>query len=126
MAKGTISLIFKAADAKRVIAWPCPISVPLEGGKREEQTVTPRFRLMKSDEVEKYFDTLGRVTDPGRRFGNIAFLEDVIEGFDGLKDESGAAVADDAAKEYLLSLPYGVDGLVRGYFDMIGRRLPKN
>jgi hypothetical protein len=124
--KKPVKLVFRSDDANRVISWPCTISVPQDNGERQDQLVTARFKLMASDEVQKYFDALARLSEPKHPWGNVAFLQDALTGFEGLQDESGTEADNEAAKTLLLSLPYAVDGLVRGYFDMIGTRLPKN
>jgi hypothetical protein len=103
-------------------AWPCTISVPQDDGARQEQMITPRFRVIPQSEIDELY------TPEAFRRGNsdAVLMQKVVAGFDGLKDESGEPVPDDVAKATLLGIPYVVDGLTRGYSEMLGRRTAKN
>ncbi len=100
-----------------LVSWPCTIRVPLEGGKHQDQELTPRFRIITQGRINEFFSPH---TGDGAPKGDAALLAEVIDGFDGLKDDQGSPVPDEVAKQSLLSLPYVIVGLVRGYLDMIG------
>lgn len=125
MSKTTTKFVFRKADAERVILWPCKISVPIDDkGTREDQQVTAKFKLASNEKIMESFGPMAVLRDNGSNGEN--FLKDYLVGFDNLKNENNETVSDEDAKALLLSLPYGIDGLVQGYFDMIGRRLTKN
>jgi hypothetical protein len=120
-------LIFK--ETPGIIAWPCTISVPVSGGGRQDQEVTARFNVISRERFDELVgDPLSRVTRPegAAPQGDIPLLNEVLVGFDGMKDETGATVDDARAKASLMALPYAVQGLARGYVEMIGLRPSKN
>jgi hypothetical protein len=114
MTDGKVKFVFKSGEP-RLVAWPCTISVPLDGGARQEQSIVARFKVLAP---EKIAELAGN--------GDRALLDAVIDGFDELKNEAGKPVPDKEAKAALLALPYAIEGLLVGYGDMIGRRLSKN
>ncbi len=114
--------VFKAAEAERIVAWPCKITIPVGPGKIEEQEIVARFKLVSP---ERMADVLKPVNLMGSN-GDLLQLKECLVGFDGLKDEAGNSVSDDVAVPLMLSLPYAVRGLSRGYWEMVEGRLPKN
>ncbi|MGA7673549.1 MAG: hypothetical protein WCA78_00710 [Rhizomicrobium sp.] len=121
MAKDTtVKLVFKKADADRVITWPCTITVPLDGGGSQDQLVTAKFNFVSSERLAQL-----RATATGSN-SDVDLLTECLVGFDGLKNEAGESVSDDDAKALFFSLPYAVMGLARGYYDMLSGRVAKN
>ena len=112
-----VKLVFKKDIG--LVAWQCTISVPKDDGKREEQILTARFRVLPQPRLEELYST--RAGNPA-----VPMLDEALDGFDGLKRDDGTPVADAEAKQSLLAIPYVVDGLERGYFEMLGRRTAKN
>lgn len=106
-----------------VVSWPCRISEPVDGGKREEFELTVRFKVLPQERLEQAFPRLAIMQDP-----KLAreFLAEAVQGFDGLVDENKKPVDGPQIKAGLLAQPYVHDGVLEGYFDMIGRRLTKN
>jgi hypothetical protein len=115
-------LIFRKAEADRVIAWPCLLQVPQDGGKFAERQLTVKFRQLPPERVAELVDPLKAI---GRN-GDLAIYDAVVTGFDGLTDESGASVADGDAIALFRTLTYALSGVVRGYFDMQNGRVAKN
>lgn len=116
MANGNkVAFAFKTSAAPNIVSWPCTISVPKDGGVFDEQTITARFKVISGERAREL---------AGQSYREL--LNEVVVAFVDLKNEDGAAVPDEAAKASLFELPYAVAGLVQGYFDMVGRRLPKN
>src|SRR5947209_6047913 len=103
--------VFRKAGEPRTVSWPCKISVPIDGGRFEEQTVNATFRLLDPN-------TLAEEMRPSTLIGqnaDVAVLRKVlvsVEGGDDLDD--------------VLADPVAVLGMSRGYFDMVNGRLPKN
>ena len=114
--------VFVADTPGRTILWPCSILVPVDNGA-VEQLLTARFSLdhVNEDEHAKLWDKAADKPD-----GDRYLLKTVLKGFDGLRDETGAAVADDAAIKLALSKRYIITGLINGYLMMRVGRLPKN
>lgn len=107
---------FVFSDKPATVIWPCIVSVPKDGGVREEQTITTRFKVLPGDELKS-------LSDEG---GDKKVLDAVIVGFVDLCDQMGAPVRDDVAKAALLNLPYCVLAFVEGYYAMLGGRVAKN
>lgn len=119
--------VFKSDPGE--IAWPCTISVPLSGGERQDQIVTARFVVVSNERLDELVGTaLSRLTpvEGASPQGDLPLLQEVLKGFNDLKNESGQSVGDETAKSALLALPYAVRGLARGYVEMIGLRPAKN
>jgi len=116
------SFVFEADKPGRTILWPCPILVPVDNGV-DERMMTARFSLdhVNEDEHSKLWAEAATKPDSDRYL-----LEQVLKGFDGQLDETGAAVADDVAIKLALSKRYIKSGLINGYLMMRVGYLPKN
>lgn len=114
--------VFKTAEAERVVAWDVKIGVPVGPGKVEEQEIRARYRLVAPEHMAEVL----RVTNLMGQNGDVLQLKECLVGFADLKDENGNAVNDDDAIKLVLSLPYAVRALARGYWEMVEGRLPKN
>jgi len=112
--------IFSKDEPKRVIAWPCKITVPVDGGSAEEKNITAKFRIVAPERAAE----LVRLASIAG--GDASLLKEALAGFVDLEDDAKNAVPDDIAIPLLLSLPYAVAGLTRGYFDMLQGRVAKN
>lgn len=106
-----------------LIAWPCTIRVPQDGGGHQEQQLVPRFKVIAQERIETLYGAAARTAGDNP---DTSLLGDVIDGFDGFKDETGAPVPDADAIAWAVATPYVRDGLIAGYFDMLGRRAAKN
>jgi hypothetical protein len=115
--------VFLANSETGTRAWPCKISVPLDGGKFEEQELKALFRVLPMSRVAEVLKP--SVASLGQS-GDVLLLKECLAGFEDLQDSSGARVPDDKAIPAMLEIPYVVIGLVRGYYDMVQGRLPKN
>lgn len=88
----------------------------MDGGGRQDQSITARFQMVPGEEL--------RVISEAK--GDIAALEAIIVGFENLDDSSGDPVPFERAKATLFKLPYCVIGFLTGYYEMVGGRLAKN
>lgn len=113
--------VFKAAEAERVVSWTVRIAVPIGPGKVEDQEIVARYRLVPDDRMADVVKTnvLGLS-------GDLAQLKECLVGFEDLKDENGNSVPDEKSVPLMLSLPYAVRALARGYWEMVQGRLSKN
>jgi hypothetical protein len=120
--KKATRFVLASTAATRVITWPCKIAVPLDDGQVEVQTVDAKFVVLPPEE-------LARITSPIQAPGvdsDVEVLKKVLKGFQGLQDERKNTVPDDQAVALMLSLPYAVRGLVRGYLEMASGRVAGN
>lgn len=114
--------VFNAADLTRIVAWTCTIAVPVGPGKVDVQEIEARFRMVDPDVLAEEMAP-AKLTGRG---ANSVLLEQVLDGFNGLKDATGKEVPDSDAIPLMRKLPYAAAGLAQGYFDMLAGRLPKN
>lgn len=123
MADKAPKFVFKKAEGN-VIAWPCTISVPVEGGGRQDQELIAKFKVASQQQIEEFYSIDGLMKHGAKR--DEKFLSEyLVGGVDVPKGEAGTA-SDEEVKALVLETSWAIDGVVRGYFDMIGRRLPKN
>jgi hypothetical protein len=103
------------------------VQKPLDGGGFSEEQLTARFEVIGDEEyAELVGNPLSRIGTPDKPQGDLPLLKRVLMGFDGLHDEHHKVVPDDVAMPVLLAEPYVVVGLVRGYMEMLGKRIAKN
>lgn len=146
MTQTKIMLAFKRAE-ENVIEWPCAIQVPLNGGGFEEQQLTARFKVLPDERHDFLYpselsvlaevrsaleapppmppasDSETPAEKPKRR-GDEGLLDEALLGLVGVPGAGALTEVDVAAS--LRKVPYIRDGLVRGYQEMIGRRVTKN
>jgi hypothetical protein len=103
--------VFRKAGEARTVAWPCKATLPIDGGKIEEQTILATFRLVEPSRMAE-------VLKPGNLMGQNG---DVLQLRECLVSVEGA---DDLADVF--ADPIAVSALARGYWDMIAGRLAKN
>jgi hypothetical protein len=142
-----VLLVFKEPAENRIV-WPCEIEVPLSGGGFQTQVLKARFQVLADERMEFFYPTQNAMlalianatadmlkaaqgggeiapppAPPGRR-GDDGLLDEALL---GLVDVPGAGERSEAeVAKALRETPYVKDGLVRGYQQMIGRRLAKN
>jgi hypothetical protein len=140
-----VYLVFKD-EADNTVVWPCTISVPLSGGGHQDQIVKARFKVLPDDRMKFFYPSQQEVlalmqkaaatiaakdqvdaeavSEPAGRRGDDGLLDEALL---GLVDVQGAGSRSEAdVAKSLRALPYVMDGLVRGYLEMIGRRVAKN
>jgi hypothetical protein len=115
MSGAKIKFVYKKPDVPNIVAWPCVIAVPQDGGTFQEQELTVRYRVLDADAYQA-----------AAAKGERALLDEIVAGFLDFNDENGMAVKDDAARELLFKLPYAVTGLIGGWMKMMAGRIPKN
>lgn len=124
-------LLKKIDPAKpRIITWPVPVPVPVDGGKTEEQELTAKFAIISSEQMDQ-LTSLAAIqafeadkTKP--RFGS-PLLWEVVKGFEGFREEEGGPVlSDEEAVPLLLSHPTVCVALTTEYYALQNGRARKN
>jgi hypothetical protein len=134
----TILLHYKSATANEIV-WPCIIKVPLSGGVFQDQELKARFRVLPEERLEFLYPNpnsilalveaavqaqAAPVAETPLRRGDEGLLDLALVGLVDVPGADGKSEADVA--QQLRGVPYIRDGLVRGYSEMIGRRVAKN
>ncbi len=96
--------------------WPVEVSVPVDGGKFKKETFTAIFKKMSRSAFNELIDE-----------GDDALVDQIIEGWEGIKDEDGEDVPFCAGtKKELFDDPYVLRALIESYTDSITGATEKN
>lgn len=139
-----VYLVFKDAGDNQIV-WPCTVSVPLSLGGHQDQIVKARFKVLPEERLKFFYpsqqELLALIEKASAQLAAAGQAEAEADapqgqrGDDGLLDEALLGLVDVPGAEArseaevaaaLRAIPYIKDGLVRGYLEMIGRRIPKN
>jgi hypothetical protein len=134
-----VQFAFKAAQDNNLV-WPCQVRVPLSGGGHQMQELKARFKVIEEGRYRLFYPTAetllqqvgaiaaGRAAPDDEampaRLGDEGLLDEVLQGVVDVPGGEGMSAAELTVK--LRSVPYIKDGLIAGYHEMIGRRVPKN
>jgi hypothetical protein len=96
--------------------WPVEVSVPVDGGKFKKETFTAIFKKMSRSAFNELIDE-----------GDDALVDQIIEGWEGIKDEDGEEVPFCAGtKKELFDDPYVLRALIESYTNSITGAAEKN
>ena len=96
--------------------WPVEVSVPVDGGKFKKETFTAIFKKMSRSAFNELIDE-----------GDDALVDEIIEGWEGIKDEDGEDVPFCAGtKKELFDDPYVLRALIESYTNSITGAAEKN
>lgn len=96
--------------------WPVEVSVPVDGGKFKKETFTAIFKKMSRSAFNELIDD-----------GDDALVDQIIEGWEGIKDEDGEEVPFCAGtKKELFDDPYVLRALIESYTNSITGAAEKN
>lgn len=96
--------------------WPVEVSVPVDGGKFAKQTFTAVFRKMSRTAFNDLIDE-----------GDDALIDEIVEGWEGIKDEQGDdLVYNDENRTLLFDDPYVMRAVIQAYTNSITGALEKN
>lgn len=96
--------------------WPVEVSIPVDGGKFKKETFTAVFKKMSRSAFNDLID-----------MGDDALVDEIIEGWEGIKDEDGEEVPFCAGtKKELFDDPYVLRALIQSYTDSITGATEKN
>ena len=85
--------------------WPVTVETPIDGGKFEKTTFDATFRKMSRSAFNNLVEQ-----------GDDALLDQILEGWDGIKDEGGKDVPfTQENKKELCDDPYVVRALINAY-----------
>jgi len=96
--------------------WPVTVEIPVDGGKFKKETFTAIFKKMSRSAFNDLVDQ-----------GDDALVGEIIEGWDGIKDEDGDEVPfNDVNLQQLLDDPYVLRGIVSSYTESLTGGPAKN
>lgn len=96
--------------------WPVTVEVPCDGGKFKKETFTAVFRKMTRSAFNDLVDQ-----------GDEALVDQIIEGWEGIKDEDGDEVPfTESNKVALFDDPYVLRALISAYTDSLTGNPAKN
>ena len=96
--------------------WPVSVDVPVDGGKFKKETFTAVFKKMSRSRFQDLVEQ-----------GEDALIGEILEGWEGIKDEEGEAVPySKSAQAELCDDPYVLRALINAYSDSLGGAPAKN
>jgi hypothetical protein len=96
--------------------WPCKVSVPLDGGSRQDQLVDVRFNVLDQ----------GATLAAYRTGGDLGLFDAVVDSFPTFERQGGGKVEKGDAILFFRCRPFAVKGFLEGYWEVLGLRQPKN
>lgn len=96
--------------------WPVTVEFPVDGGRFETESFDALFRRIGRKEFQKLLDK-----------GDVELIEAVMEGWEGVKDESGKDIAfTPAALKDMLDDPCFTKGVITSYLASLEGAKAKN
>ena len=96
--------------------WPVSVDVPVDGGKFKKETFTAVFKKISRSGFNELVES-----------GDDALIDEIIEGWEGIKDEDGNELEfSDEAKSVLFDDPYVLRAVITAYTDSITGSQAKN
>ena len=96
--------------------WPVSVDIPIDGGKFKKETFTAIFKKMSRSSFNDLIDQ-----------GDDALVNEIIEGWDGIKDELGEEVEySESTKVELFDDPYVLRAVVTAYTESLMGAQAKN
>lgn len=108
-----MAFVLKKASSYK---WPVAVDVPVDGGKFKKETFTAIFKKMSRSAFNDLVDQ-----------GDDALVGEIIEGWEGIKDEDGEDVEySEAARRELFDDPYVLRAVITAYTDSLTGAQAKN
>ena len=96
--------------------WPVAVDVPVDGGKFKKETFTAIFKKMSRSAFNDLVEQ-----------GDDALIGEIVEGWEGIKDEDGDEVVySEAPQAELFDDPYDLRGVITAYSDSLSGAQAKN
>lgn len=96
--------------------WPVTVETPIDGGKFQKQTFDAIFKKMSRSEFNDLVEK-----------GDDALIDQILEGWEGIADESGKELPfTQKTKKELADDPYVMRALISAYADSIVGAQQKN
>ena len=100
--------MFKLSKPDTVL-WPVTVAIPVDGGRTCKATFDAEFKLLDQDEIDA---ALAASED------DMAFLRDVIVGWNGVQDEDGNDLPySEASCAQMVKIPYVRKALMKAFWD---------
>lgn len=108
-----MAFVLKKASSYK---WPVTVDVPVDGGKFKKETFTAIFKKMSRSAFNDLVDQ-----------GDDALVGEIIEGWEGIKDEDGDEVEyNEDNKVALFDDPYVLRAVITAYTDSLTGAQAKN
>ena len=108
-----MAFVLKKASSYK---WPVAVDVPVDGGKFKKETFTAIFKKMSRSAFNDLIEQ-----------GVDALIGEIVEGWEGIKDEDGDEVVySEEAQAELFDDPYVLRGVISAYTDSITGSQAKN
>jgi hypothetical protein len=96
--------------------WPVAVDVPVDGGKFKKETFTAVFKKMSRSAFNDLIEQ-----------GDDALIGEIVEGWDGIKDEDGDPIEfSEEAKAQLFDDPYVLRAVINAYTESLLGAQAKN
>ena len=96
--------------------WPVTVEFPVDGGRFETETFDAIFKRVGRTEFQKLVDK-----------GDMELIEAVMDGWEGVKDESDKDIAfTKASLRDMLEDPYFTRGVIKSYLESLEGAAAKN
>ena len=96
--------------------WPVAVDVPVDGGSFKKETFTAVFKKMSRSAFNDLIE-----------HGDDALIAEIVEGWEGIKDEDGKDVAySDKTRSQLFDDPYVLRAVINAYTESLLGAQAKN
>jgi hypothetical protein len=96
--------------------WPVAVDVPVDGGKFKKETFTAVFKKMSRSAFNDLIEQ-----------GDDALISEIVEGWEGIKDEDGDEIEySDATRDELFDDPYVLRAVINAYTESLLGAQAKN
>ena len=105
--------MFKIAQSASY-TWPVSVEVPTDGGRVEKATFDVQFKRLSQTRLNEIREAIekGTITDAD-------LAREVIVGWSGITDDTGAVPYSEAARDQLLDVPLVASAIVMSLFSSI-------
>jgi hypothetical protein len=96
--------------------WPVSVDVPVDGGKFKKETFTAVFKKMSRSAFNDLVEQ-----------GDDALIGEIVEGWEGVKDEDGEEIEyNEAMRDELFDDPYVMRAVITAYTESLLGAQAKN
>ena len=96
--------------------WPVSVDVPVDGGKFKKETFTAVFKKMSRSAFNDLVEQ-----------GDDALIGEIVEGWEGVKDEEGEEIEyNEAMRDELFDDPYVMRAVITAYTESLLGAQAKN
>jgi hypothetical protein len=109
--------MFKISQ-KPTYSWPVTVNLPVDGGKFEKQTFDAEFKRLTQSQIKAHLEA---------NASDFDFGKDVLVGWKGVTDDSGAEVPfSESSRDQLLEIPAVSSAVTVAFYESIAGAKRKN